>query len=263
MVGVGLPLGPSPQIRAHSPPQPEPISSLAAFAAEMVAWLWFDLPEKPRPIPHTTSPPAGPSSGSSVRLGSPEPRRPTKEQVTPTERFTRFTNDLLATSKLHHTLCLIREDEARAHVCCLFGSAQVSHSVVILALLYLARLKTKNPISPSPGSEFRLTVTALMIANKVLDDNSKSQTDLSDVWWIDVTRVAAANLVNHPPLPLPRLVRPSTTVAPPPSTTSTSPPSPLTQLDLATNPHPTLLLLPFAFSCLVFCFCSLHCPYVG
>jgi len=44
---------------------------------------------------------------------------------------------------------------------------------VLLALLFVSRLKQKNSISGSPGSEFRLAVTGLMLANKVLDDNSE------------------------------------------------------------------------------------------
>lgn len=51
-------------------------------------------------------------------------------------------------------------------------AAQVSHSVVILALLYIYRLKANNTICGATGSEFRLTTTALMMANKILDDNS-------------------------------------------------------------------------------------------
>lgn len=74
--------------------------------------------------------------------------------------------------------------------------AQVSHSVVLLALLFTSRLKRKksvffpprkpflcstpsltplytcSSISGSSGSEYRLAVTALMLSNKVLDDNS-------------------------------------------------------------------------------------------
>ncbi|SCZ89104.1 BZ3500_MvSof-1268-A1-R1_Chr1-1g00957 [Microbotryum saponariae] len=49
----------------------------------------------------------------------------------------------------------------------------LSHSVVILALLLVSRLKARNQITGSPGSEFRALIISLMIANKVVDDNSE------------------------------------------------------------------------------------------
>lgn len=51
-------------------------------------------------------------------------------------------------------------------------AAQVSHSVVLLALLFVSRLKQRNDIKGAAGSEYRLAVTALMLGNKILDDNS-------------------------------------------------------------------------------------------
>ena len=45
---------------------------------------------------------------------------------------------------------------------------------MLLALLFISRLKQRNPINGAPGSEYRLAVTGLMLANKILDDNSAS-----------------------------------------------------------------------------------------
>lgn len=52
-------------------------------------------------------------------------------------------------------------------------AAQVSISVVLLSLLLVSRLKQQNAIDGAPGSEYRLAVTGLMLANKILDDQSE------------------------------------------------------------------------------------------
>jgi hypothetical protein len=49
----------------------------------------------------------------------------------------------------------------------LLSTTQVTQNVVLLALLLVYRLKKLNPsILGKPGSEFRLTTVALMLANK-------------------------------------------------------------------------------------------------
>ncbi|GAA5825593.1 hypothetical protein JCM10212_006216 [Sporobolomyces blumeae] len=126
-----------PPPSAGRPPAVAPVSHLSTFAAEMFVWLWF--------APATVVAPPSSSSSSAA------PRRSTdtaisKLQFAPTPRFVGFCHDVLSTT-------------------------QVSHSVVLLALLFIARLKQKNQIHGAPGSEFRLAVTGLMLANKVLDDN--------------------------------------------------------------------------------------------
>ncbi|KAK4700430.1 hypothetical protein P7C70_g5817, partial [Phenoliferia sp. Uapishka_3] len=96
-------------------------------------------------------------------------RIPSKHQLVPTEKFLRFCHDVLATT-------------------------QVSHSVVILALLFIYRLKHKNQICGAPGSEFRLCVTALMMANKVLDDNTYTAKTWSDVSSLELKPLVAGEL---------------------------------------------------------------------
>jgi hypothetical protein len=46
----------------------------------------------------------------------------------------------------------------------------VSHSVTLIALLYIYRLKLKNNIKAEPGSEHRPFVASLILANKYLDE---------------------------------------------------------------------------------------------
>lgn len=138
------------------PPSPplQAISTLAAFAGELFVWLWF----------------APPRQGDTAAV------KASKQQLQPSERFLRFTHDLLSTSELPRVLFpdgRVRELTIPLGLGAHFPTAQVSHSVVILALLFISRLKSKNDINGSPGSEFRSSVTALMMANKVLDDNSE------------------------------------------------------------------------------------------
>ena len=46
----------------------------------------------------------------------------------------------------------------------------VSHSVTILALLYIYRLKNRHPIEAGPGTEKRPFIASLILGNKYLDE---------------------------------------------------------------------------------------------
>ncbi|GAA5899712.1 hypothetical protein JCM8208_004543 [Rhodotorula glutinis] len=138
-----------------SPPSPplSSVSALALFAAEMVAWLWF-------------APSSGAGAGGGGGSGSPETMAVDRGQVRPTDRFVRFCQEVLATT-------------------------QVSESVVILALLFISRLKQRNPINGAPGSEYRLAVTGLMLANKILDDNTYTAQTWSQVSSLELKPLVA------------------------------------------------------------------------
>ncbi|GAA5837030.1 hypothetical protein JCM3766R1_006509 [Sporobolomyces carnicolor] len=133
------------------PPQPPPSSPLASFAAEMFVWLWFAPPPSP-----TTEPKDSSSGGGQGGSGGANDADRMRMQFAPNPRFVMFCHDVLTTT-------------------------QVSHSVVLLALLFVSRLKQKNSIRGAPGSEFRLAVTGLMLANKVLDDNTYTARTWSQV----------------------------------------------------------------------------------
>lgn len=50
-------------------------------------------------------------------------------------------------------------------------TTQVSESVIVLSLHYIYRLKERNRLAQGqPGSEFRVCVAALMLANKFVDE---------------------------------------------------------------------------------------------
>ncbi|KAK0544471.1 hypothetical protein OC846_006061 [Tilletia horrida] len=75
----------------------------------------------------------------------------------------------------------------------LLSTTQVSSSVIILALLYIFRLKSRHPeLHGQEGSEYRLSVTSLMLANKWLDDHTylnKTWSELSGIELRDVTKM--------------------------------------------------------------------------
>ena len=53
----------------------------------------------------------------------------------------------------------------------LLETTQVSQSVIVLSLHYIWCLKERNRFTAGlPGSEFRIAVAALMMANKFLDE---------------------------------------------------------------------------------------------
>lgn len=53
----------------------------------------------------------------------------------------------------------------------LLQTTQVSQSVIVLSLHYVYRLKEENHFTNGqPGSEFRVAVVALMMANKFIDE---------------------------------------------------------------------------------------------
>ncbi|KAF8310911.1 cyclin PHO80-like protein, partial [Cantharellus anzutake] len=72
----------------------------------------------------------------------------------------------------------------------LLSTTQVSQSVIILSLYYIYRLKLSNPhIRGMEGSEFRLAVIALMLANKFLDDNTYTNKTWSEVSGISLGEI--------------------------------------------------------------------------
>ncbi|OAA63697.1 cyclin-related 2 [Niveomyces insectorum RCEF 264] len=69
----------------------------------------------------------------------------------------------------------------------LLATTQVTQNVVLLALLFVYRLKSLNPmVRGKPGSEFRLLTVALMLGNKFLDDNTYTNKTWSDVSCLHV-----------------------------------------------------------------------------
>ncbi|KAI0932798.1 hypothetical protein AcW1_000181 [Taiwanofungus camphoratus] len=69
-------------------------------------------------------------------------------------------------------------------------TTQVSHSVIVLSLHYIYRMKARNRFtSGQAGSEYRVAVAALMMANKFVDDNTYTNKTWSEVSGIDLAEV--------------------------------------------------------------------------
>ncbi|RDB27298.1 Cyclin-U4-3 [Hypsizygus marmoreus] len=129
---------------------------LAEKTCEMICYLWFatSSPEHTYATPNNSPP----------FLNRPNPSTTTLQLVaTPT--FVQFMQKLLETT-------------------------QVSQSVIVLSLHYIYRLKDRNRFTPAqPGSEFRIAVAGLMMANKFLDDNTYTNKTWSEVSGIDLSEI--------------------------------------------------------------------------
>ncbi|KAL4899524.1 hypothetical protein BDW74DRAFT_109397 [Aspergillus multicolor] len=69
-------------------------------------------------------------------------------------------------------------------------TTQVSQNVILLALLFIYRLKKSNPaVRGKKGSEYRLMTVALMLGNKFLDDNT-----YTNKTWADVSRITVQEI---------------------------------------------------------------------
>lgn len=153
----------APAQPVHSSPNPTPATAsqwfwvgphpssqaIAEKTCEMVCYLWFSntlgahksSPHRVRSARRSRAshsppgPPSGLSDASTAAL-----------QFTPSSQFVNFMQKLLQTT-------------------------QVSQSVIVLSLRYVYRLKEENHFTNGqPGSEFRVAVVALMMANKFVDE---------------------------------------------------------------------------------------------
>lgn len=166
------PLHRSPHVNAHtstapinaphtaqylpSPPLPSPPFALDWFTlsserpsqfiaektCEMICYLWFSSYEQSaspskrnRTAPQEHSPYIPPINPATASL-----------QFTVSPAFVRFMQKVLETT-------------------------QVSQSVIVLALHYIYRMKARNRYTTGhPGSEYRVAIAALMMANKFVDE---------------------------------------------------------------------------------------------
>jgi hypothetical protein len=117
-----------------------PASFVAERMCEMICYLWFatSLPSPSSASRHNHAAPSySPRSHSSTT---------TALQLVASPNFVSFMQKVLETT-------------------------QVGQSVIVLSLHYIYRLKERNSLtSAQSGSEFRIAVAALMMANKFLDE---------------------------------------------------------------------------------------------
>ncbi|KAF7317367.1 hypothetical protein HMN09_00473000 [Mycena chlorophos] len=138
--------------------RPESAALVAEKTCEMICYLWF-APSSPK---RSSSPSASSSDSSPV----PEPApTPSPLQLRPSPSFVTFTQKLLETT-------------------------QLSQSAIVLALHFIHRLRLRNKGIPAQaGSEFRVAVAGLMMANKFLDDNT-----YTNATWASVSSIPLAQI---------------------------------------------------------------------
>ena len=126
---------------------------LSAFTAEVTALFWFESTKTIQAVEKARV------SGSSTSLP------PLAHSAVATQHFKKWVLAVLTTT-------------------------QVTQNVVVLALLYVYRLKMANPtVKGRAGSEYRLLTVALMLGNKFLDDNTYTNKTWADVSGISVTEI--------------------------------------------------------------------------
>ncbi|KAI0307452.1 cyclin-domain-containing protein [Multifurca ochricompacta] len=135
-------------------PRPRPSQYTAENTCEMICYLWFSQSSNLSPVSTPPSQPFIPFNPKTARL-----------QFSVSSVFVHFMQKLLQTT-------------------------QLSQSVIVLSLHYVYRLKERNSGTVAhPGSEFRVTVAALMMANKFVDDNTYTNKTWSEVSGIDLSEI--------------------------------------------------------------------------
>ncbi|KAJ5050601.1 uncharacterized protein L3040_002477 [Drepanopeziza brunnea f. sp. 'multigermtubi'] len=125
--------------------------SLAEFAAQITCLFWFEATETLKLAEKPLSP-----STTVKRL---------EREALPSSGFRRWVSTILSTT-------------------------QVTDNVILLALLFIYRLKTSNPaVKGNSGSEYRLLTVALMLGNKFLDDNTYTNKTWAEVSGISVGEI--------------------------------------------------------------------------
>ncbi|KAH8599858.1 cyclin-domain-containing protein [Bisporella sp. PMI_857] len=125
--------------------------SLAEFAAQITCLFWFEPTETLKKAENLT-----PSSSPVKRL---------REEAIPSSGFRKWVVTILSTT-------------------------QVTQNVILLALMFIYRLKTINPtVKGRTGSQYRLLTVALMLGNKFLDDNTYTNKTWAEVSGISVTEI--------------------------------------------------------------------------
>ncbi|KAF2759002.1 hypothetical protein EJ05DRAFT_329080 [Pseudovirgaria hyperparasitica] len=128
-----------------------PQSGMPQLAAEITCLFWFESSATLQEVLHPTSPRKRPI--------------PLCPEAMPSTGFRKWVATILSTT-------------------------QVTPNVILLALMFVYRLKKSNPtVKGKLGSEYRLLTVALMLGNKFLDDNTYTNKTWAEVSGISVTEV--------------------------------------------------------------------------
>ncbi|KAK8845485.1 hypothetical protein IAR55_006198 [Kwoniella newhampshirensis] len=138
---------------------------LATYVAQMVVWLWYgEFQNQSQSPSETFSPHSPPIPNNPFDVTIEPPPRVTPLMVHPSSQFSEFVARLLQVT-------------------------MVSHSVTVVALLYVYRLKMNNQFFSTPGSEQRPFVAGLMLSNKYLDDNTYTNSTWAELTGIPLPEI--------------------------------------------------------------------------
>ncbi|EJD55024.1 hypothetical protein AURDEDRAFT_147691 [Auricularia subglabra TFB-10046 SS5] len=154
---------------------------IAEQTAEMICYLWFsNTVASPSPRPQDRSPARRGSqrrpAASQPQTTGPQPQasRPPRASQDPARMALQFQPSATFVDFLLKIL----------------DTTQVSQSVIVLALHYVWKLKKQNTLTHGQaGSELRVAVVALMLANKFVDDNTYTNKTWCEVSGIDLGEI--------------------------------------------------------------------------
>ncbi|KAI0662354.1 cyclin-domain-containing protein [Cubamyces menziesii] len=172
-------LEPSPSSSQYEPPE-DPFAStsynldwfgsdshrssrfIAEKTCEMICYLWF----------------------STLSSNNASPSKRNRVQSTQHASFSPNSNSSTATLQFSVSPAFVRFMQK------VLETTQVSQSVIVLSLRYIYRLKARNPFTTGQaGSEYRVAIAALMLANKFVDDNTYTNKTWSEVSGIELSEV--------------------------------------------------------------------------
>lgn len=132
---------------------------IAEKTCEMVCYLWFSSSLGPRA-----------AAASRARREHERAQRRRAKDASPYSNSPLFASRPLSNASTA-ALQFSASSEFIAFMAKLLATTQVSQSVIVLSLHYIFRLKETNEFTlGKPGSEFRVAVCALMLANKFVDE---------------------------------------------------------------------------------------------
>lgn len=223
-ISVGNPSMYHPQVR---PVAPTP-SQIADFFSQMICYIWFSVGVPGRSLPTTpsrsptsmhqplhSSPLAprmyAPNTGFSSRHGLSHSKTSSAGRVQSpaslSESSKAMQDEVLASSANPCSVDSVVSSFANDPMMLrlqpkgrflrfnrdLLTTTQISTSVITLALIYILRLKGCHPhMKGREGSEYRLAISSLMLANKILDDNTylnKTWAEISNMPLQEVSKM--------------------------------------------------------------------------
>lgn len=170
----------SPRSSFHSP---RDAGSMAEWCAQLVCYLWFADPSR---LPATGSARYGRQRSATEAHGAGDKaRRP----------IHRPSNRGMEGTRSQSRVQLFPAERFYIYVRSVLRATQVSHSVIVVALLYIFRLRVRHPnLQGHIGSEYRLFLTSLVLANKFLDDHTYTNKTWSSVSRIPLSEISKMEL---------------------------------------------------------------------